>query len=46
MVTGTSGNIFQYKVHTLLGDIEGVKFYIDDIIVLRKDDFLLNTNVI
>ena len=29
----TSGNIFQFKVDELLGDIEGVKTYIDDILV-------------
>ena len=32
-----SGEIFQTKVDELLGDIEGVKTYIDDIIVLGKD---------
>ncbi len=30
----SSGNIFQAKVNELLGDIEGVKAYIDDILVL------------
>ena len=30
-----SGDIFQDQVDELLGDIEGVKTYIDDIIVLR-----------
>ena len=34
-----SGNIFQAKVDDLLGNIEGVKNYIDDILVLRKDSF-------
>ena len=35
----TSGDIFQAKVYKLLGDIEGVKTYIDDIIVLGKYSF-------
>ena len=30
-------NIFQAKFDELLGDIEGVKTYIDDKIVLSKD---------
>ena len=34
-----SGYIFQAKVDKLLGDIKGVKTYIDDIIVLGKDCF-------
>ena len=34
-----SGDIFQAKVDELLGDIEGVKTYIDDILVLSKDSF-------
>ena len=33
------GDIFQAKVDEILGDIEGVKKYIDDIIVLGKDIF-------
>ena len=33
------GDIFQSKVDELLGDIEGVKTYIYDIIVLIKDSF-------
>ena len=32
-----SVNMFQDKVNNLLGDIEGVKKYIDDILVLIKD---------
>ena len=32
----TSGGIFQSKLDKLLGDIEGVKTYIDDILVLSK----------
>ena len=34
-----SGNIFQAKVDELLGDIEGVKAHIDDIIIVSKDSF-------
>ena len=34
-----SGDIFQAKVDKLLGDIEGVNAYIDDIIVLSKYRF-------
>ena len=34
-----SGDIFQDKVDDLLGDIEGVNTYIDDILVLGKDSF-------
>ena len=34
-----SGDIFQAKVDKLLGDIEGVKTYIDDILVLNKERF-------
>ena len=34
-----SGDIFQAKVDKLLGDIEGVKTYTDDILVLIKDWF-------
>ena len=30
------GDIFQVKVYKLLGDIEGVKTYINDILVFRK----------
>ena len=32
-----SGDIFQAKVDKLIGDTEGVKTYIDDILVLGKD---------
>ena len=31
-----SGDIFQDKVNKLLGDIEGVKAYIDEILLLKK----------
>ena len=34
-----SGDIFQAKVNELLGDIDGVKAYIDDILVLNKGTF-------
>ena len=34
-----SRDIFQAKLDELLGDIEGVKTYIDDILVLGKDRF-------
>ena len=34
-----SVDIFQAKVDKLLGDIEGVKTYIGDILVLIKDSF-------
>ena len=37
-----SGDIFQAKVDRLLGDIKGVKTYIDDILVLSKDSFEKN----
>ena len=33
------GDIFQAKVDELLGDIEGVKIYIDDLLVLSKESF-------
>ena len=32
-----SGDIFQAKLDKLISDIEGVKTYIDDILVLSKD---------
>ena len=32
-----SGNLFQAKVYKLLGNIEGIKIYINDILVLIKD---------
>ena len=35
----SSGDIFQTKVDKLLGDFDGIKTYIDDIIVLGKDSF-------
>ena len=39
MAMCASGDIFQAKVDELLGDIKGVKTYIDDILVLGKDIF-------
>ena len=38
----TLGDIFQAKVDKILGDIEGVKTYADDILVLSKDIFEKN----
>ena len=35
----SSGDIFQAKVDYLLGDIEGIKTYINYILVLRKESF-------
>jgi Reverse transcriptase (RNA-dependent DNA polymerase). len=34
-----SGDVFQAKVDQLLGDIEGIKTYIDDILVISKGSF-------
>ena len=34
-----SGDIFQDKVDKLLGDIKGVKMYINNILVLRRGIF-------
>ena len=31
------GDIFQAKVYKLIGDIEGIKKYINDVLVLRKE---------
>ena len=39
-----SGDIFQAKVNELLGDIDGVKAYIDDILVLNKGILLTTSN--
>ena len=36
MVLCASSDIFQYKLDELIGDIEGVKTYIDDILVIGK----------
>ena len=35
-----SGDIFQAKVGELLGNIEGIKTYIDGILVLSEDSFV------
>ena len=40
------GNKFQAKVERLLGDIKGVKTYIDDILVLSKYCFKNHINQI
>ena len=37
MGMGTSGDIFQAKLDDLIGDIEVIKLYIDDILVLNKE---------
>ena len=42
MVMCTSGDIFQYKLDNIIGDIEGVKIYICHILVLDKDNFHKN----
>ena len=34
-----SGDIFQAKVDELIGDIEGIKTYIDDILILTINVF-------
>ena len=34
-----SGDVFQSKVYDLLGDIEGVRTYIDDILCISKGTF-------
>ena len=39
MVMCASGDIFQAKVDEIIGDIKGVKMYIDDILVLGQDIF-------
>ena len=31
------GDIFQAKVYELIGDIKGIKIYIDDMLLLSKD---------
>ena len=38
------GDIFQDKVNKLLGDVEAVKTYIDDILVLSKESFYKHTD--
>ena len=39
MGVSCSPDIFQAKIYELLGDIEGVKAYIDDILVIKKGSF-------
>ena len=39
----TSGDIFQAKLDNMLGDIKGIKTYIDDILVLIKEILSKNT---
>ena len=34
-----SPDIFQAKIYELLGDIQGVKAYIDDILVIKRGSF-------
>ena len=34
-----SPDVFQSKIYELLGDIEGTKAYIDDILVIKKGSF-------
>ena len=39
MGVACSPDIFQAKINELLGDIEGTKAYIDDILVVKKGKF-------
>ena len=39
MGVACSPDIFQAKIYELLGDIEGTKAYIDDILVVKKGSF-------
>ena len=39
MGVACSPDIFQAKIYELLGDIEGTKAYIDDILVVKKGTF-------
>ena len=39
MGVSCSPDIFQAKIYELLGDIEGVKAYIDDILVIKRGTF-------
>ena len=39
MGVACSPDIFQAKINELLGDIEGTKAYIDDILVVKKGTF-------
>ena len=46
MVMFTYGDILQSKVDKLLGDISGVKIYIDNIMVLNKGKFEIHIDKI
>ena len=37
-------DIFQAKIYELLGDIEGTKAYIDDILIIKKAHFMNTFN--
>ena len=39
-----SGDVFQSKVYDLIGDINGVRTYIDDILCIGKGTFEENIN--
>ena len=39
MGVACSPDIFQAKIYELLGDIQGVKAYIDDILVIKRGSF-------
>ena len=39
-----SGDVFQSKVYDLIGDIEGVQTYIDDILCIGKGTFAEHLN--
>jgi hypothetical protein len=39
MGVSCSPDIFQAKIYELLGDIEGTKAYIDDILVIKKGNY-------
>ena len=44
MAMCASGDIFQAKVDKILGDLEGVKIYINDILVLSNESFYKQIN--
>ena len=39
MGVASSPDIFQAKIYQLLGDIRGVKAYIDDVLVINRNSF-------
>ena len=39
MGVACSPDIFQAKIYELMGDLEGVKAYIDDLLVIKKGTF-------